>query len=56
MTTTPPGITPSTPRATPASPQVNLEDDKDEEEDFQMVPLNDDHWTSEEIPNRTVYI
>ena len=32
------GITLSTPRATPASTQVNLEDDKDEEEDFQMEP------------------
>ena len=51
-----PGITPSTPGATPASTQVNLEDDKAEEEDFQMVPLNDDHWASKEIPDRTLYI
>ena len=51
-----PGITPSTPRATPASTQVNLKDDEDEEEDFQMALLNDDHWTSEEIPNRTLCI
>ena len=51
-----PGTTPSTPRATPASIQVNLEDDEEEEEYFQTVPLNDDHWTSKEIPNRTLCI
>ena len=28
----------------------------DEEEDFQMVPLDDEHWTSEETPERTVCI
>ena len=50
------GINLSTPKATPASTQVNLEDDEDEEEDFQMVPLNDDHWTSEDIPDRTLCI
>ena len=44
------GTTPSTPRVTLASSQVNLEDNKEEEDDFQMVPLNDDHWTSEENP------
>ena len=25
-------------------------EDEEEEEDFQMMPLNDEHWTSEEIP------
>ena len=49
--------TPSTPRATPVSIQVNLEDnDEQEEEDFEMVPMNDDHWTSEEIPDRALCI
>ena len=27
-----------------------------EEEDFQMVPLDDEHWTSEETPERTFCI
>ena len=35
---------------------INLEDDKDKEEDFQKVPLNDDHWTSKEIPSRSLCI
>ena len=26
---------------------------EDEEEDFQMVPLDDEHWASKEIPERT---
>ena len=29
---------------------------EDEEEDFQMVPLDDEHWTSEETPERTLCI
>ena len=33
----------------------DLEEDK-EEEDFQTVPLDDDHWTTEEIPDRHLYI
>ena len=28
----------------------------DEEQDFQMVPLDDEHWTSEETPERTLCI
>ena len=40
-------------RATPDA-QVRLEED--EEEDFQMVPLDDEHWTTEEMPDRTVCI
>ena len=28
----------------------------DEEEDFQMVPLDDEHWTSKETPERTLCI
>ena len=31
-------------------------DSSDEEEDFQMVPLDDEHWTSEETPERTFCI
>ena len=27
-------------------------DSSDEKEDFQMVPLDDKHWTSEEVPER----
>ena len=34
--------------------QVHLEED--EEEDFQMVPLDDEHWSTEEVPNRTLCI
>ena len=40
-------------RATPDA-QVYLEED--EEEDFQMVPLDDEHWTTEEVPDRTLCI
>ena len=46
-----PGVTPSTPRATSENTQVNLENEEEEEEDFQTVPLDDDHWTDEQIPN-----
>ena len=28
----------------------------DEEEDLQAVPLDDDHWTTEEIPDRHLCI
>ena len=38
-------------RATPDA-QVHLEED----EDFQMVPLDDKHWTTEDIPDRTLCI
>ena len=47
--------TPHTHRTTPAS-TPEYSEDKNEEEDFQMVPLNNDHWTSEEIPNRILCI
>ena len=50
-----PANTPHTPSATPAS-TPEYSEDEEEEEDFQMVPLNDDHWTSEEIPERTLCI
>ena len=40
---------------TPDSTPVCL-DSSDDEEDFQMVPLDDEHWTSEETPERTLCI
>ena len=48
--------TPLTPRTTPAGTQVCLEEDEEEEEDFQMVSLNDEHWTTKEVPDRTLCI
>ena len=30
--------------------------EEDEEEDFQMLLLDDKHWTMEEVPDRTLYI
>ena len=50
-----PGDTPPTHKATPASTPEYLEDDE-EEEDFQMVPLDNDHWTTKEIPDRTLCV
>ena len=50
-----PGVTLTTPRATPASTPEYLEDEE-EEEDFQMVTLNNDHWTNKEISDRTLCI
>ena len=40
-----------TPNSTPV-----CSDSSDEKEDFQMVPLDDEHWTSEETPDRTFCI
>ena len=44
---------PAAPRVTPDA-QVYLE--KDDKEDFQMVPLDDEHWTNKEEPDRTLCI
>ena len=41
---------------TPDSTQVCSDSSDDEEEDFQMVPLDDDHWTSDKTPERTLCI
>ena len=41
---------------TPDSTPVCSDSSDEEEEDFQMVPLDDEHWTSEETPERTFYI
>ena len=38
---------------TPDSTPVCSDSSDEEEEDFQMVPLDDEHWTSKEIPERT---
>ena len=35
---------------------VYLDSLDEEEEDFQMVPLDDEHWTSEQVPERTFCI
>ena len=50
-----PANTPHTPRPTPAN-TPEYSEDKEEKEDFQMAPLKDDHWTSKEIPERTLCI
>ena len=34
----------------------DLGEDNEEEEDFQTVSLDDDHWTAEEIPDRHLCI
>ena len=41
---------------TPDSTPVCSDSSDDEEEDFQTVPLDDEHWTSEETPERTLCI
>ena len=43
-----------TAKATPAGTQVHREEDKEGKEDFQTVPLDDEHWTTKEVPNRTL--
>ena len=50
-----PGDTPYTPRATPASNPEYLED-KEEEEDFQTIPLDDDHWSTKDPSVRTLCV
>ena len=41
---------------TPDCTLVCSDSSEDEEEDFQMVPLDNEHWTSEETPERTLCI
>ena len=31
---------------------IDSSDEEEEEEDFPMVPLDNDHWTTKEIPER----
>ena len=45
----------STDDNTPAS-TLECSEDEEEEEDFQTVPLDGEHWISEEIPERTLCI
>ena len=40
----------------PDSTPVCSDSSDEKEEDFQMVPLDDKHWTSEETPERTICI
>ena len=40
----------------PDSTQACSDSSDEEEEDFQMVPLDDEHWTSEEVSERTFCI
>ena len=40
---------------TPDSTPV-CSDSSDDEEDFQTVPLDNEHWTSEETPERPLHI
>ena len=47
---------PPTPRATPADAQVYLDEEEEDEENFKTVPLDDKHWTTKEVPNRTLCI
>ena len=41
---------------TPDSTPVCTDSSEDEEDNFQMVPLDDEHWTSEGAPERTLCI
>ena len=41
---------------TPASTPVWSDSSDEEEDDFQMVPLDNEHWTSKETPGRTCCI
>ena len=38
------------------TPDSTPECSEDEEEDFQTVPLDDEHWTSEETPEKTLCV
>ena len=43
--------------AVPESPEGSLApESSDEEEDFQTVPINDKHWTTEMVPVKTFCI
>ena len=44
----------STPIGSESTPIcIDSSDEEEEEEDFQMVPLDDNHWTAEEKPEKT---
>ena len=48
--------TPTASRVTPNAPVSLEEDDKEGEEDFQTVPLDDNHWITKIVPDRTLCI
>ena len=48
-------ISPTT-RTTSAGTQVCLEEGEEEEEDFWTVPLDDEHWATKEVSDRTLCI
>ena len=39
-----------------STPVCSASSDEEDKEDFQMVPLDDEHWTSKEAPERTFCI
>ena len=39
-----------------ATPDAQIYLEEDDKEDFQMVPLDDKHWTTKEVPDRTLCI
>ena len=45
-----------TPCSTRQSLDAQVHLGEDVEEDIQMVPLDDEHWTTEEVPDRTLCI
>ena len=42
--------------SSPSNMSITLEEEEDMEEDFQTVPLEDEHWNMEEIPDRHLCI
>ena len=49
-------VTRSSPSKHTIATSEHLEDEADEEKDFQTIPLDDEHWTTEEIPDRPLCI
>ena len=39
-----------------AVPESSVPESSDEEEDFQTVPIDDEHWNTEMVPERTFCI
>ena len=39
-----------------AIPNAQIHLEEEDEEDFETVPLDDEHWTTEEVPDRTLCI
>ena len=49
-------VTRSSPSEHTLTTYEHLEEEKDEEEDFQIISFNDEHWMAEEIPDRPLCI